>query len=57
MIIMSRQARSVAEPMRVAWLVLVPGWPPFPMVGAACTRAQALETVRLIWAKAEIGDY
>lgn len=39
---------------RAAWNIILPGRDPFPMVGAPCTRAEALEYARNIWPGADI---
>lgn len=36
------------------WLVMVPGYPPFHMVGEKMNEAQALAAVRSIWPAAEV---
>lgn len=39
-----------------AWTVLVPGYPPFPMIGSEpITRVEALADVRGRWPDAELG--
>lgn len=39
---------------RASWTVIVPGYRPFTMAGAVCTREEALQTVRSIWPEAEV---
>lgn len=39
---------------RASWTVIVPGYRPFTMAGTACTREEALQTVRSIWPEAEV---
>lgn len=43
--------------IRGAWLVRVPGYPPFPMLCEPCTYAEALQAARVIWPAAEIDSY
>lgn len=45
------------EVKRGAWLVRVPGWPPFPMLCEPCTEQEARETVRVIWPEAQVEKY
>lgn len=45
------------EAKRGAWLVRVPGYPPFPMVGEPCTQLEARNAVRTIWPDAEVEAY
>jgi len=42
---------------RGAWLIRVPGYPPFPMVCEPCTQDEARNAVRGIWPDAEVESY
>ena len=42
---------------RVAWLVLVPGRQPFPMVGEPRTHDEAIAWVQSIWPDADVWRY
>lgn len=39
---------------KACWFVLLPGRPPFAMVGATTTRDEALTSARIIWPEADV---
>lgn len=39
---------------KAAWLVILPGYRPFSMVGEPMTQAEALECARVIWPNADV---
>ena len=40
--------------MKACWFVLLPGRPPFAMVGAQINRDEALTSARIIWPEADV---
>lgn len=40
--------------VKACWLVTIPGYRPFPLVGGQMTEAEALSYARGIWPNAEV---
>lgn len=41
---------------RPCWMIVLPGYRPFPMVGGQMTYEEALEAARVIWPMAEVTE-